>query len=267
MSVDFEKKEHYHIQDLLEIVKVLRSENGCPWDKEQTHESIRQNFIEEVYEVCEAIDQSNDELMKEELGDVLFQVVFHAQMCEEEKKFAFDDVVDGICKKMIVRHPHIFSDVVANTSEDVLRNWDAIKQKQKGQSAADTLVSVPSTLPALMRSQKIGQRAARAKFDYTDSLEALGDLEKEIAELKAAIQNGDSSNIEEELGDVLFSAVNVSRLCGTDAEYALTRSCEKFIRRFARMQKMVQDAGKEVPELSMDVLNDYWAQVKSEEKE
>ncbi len=265
MAVDFEKKEHYHMEDLLEIVKVLRSENGCPWDREQTHESVRQNFIEEVYEVCEAIDQSDDELMKEELGDVLFQVVFHAQMCREEGKFTFDDVADGICKKMIVRHPHIFSDVVANTSEDVLKNWDAIKQKQKGQSAADTLVSVPATLPALMRSQKIGQRAARAKFDYTDSLQALSDLESEIAELKAALQKGDSRNIEEELGDVLFSAVNVSRHCGVDAEYALTCSCEKFIRRFAEMQKIAQEKGEDLTQLPMETLNAYWAQVKAKE--
>ncbi len=265
MAVDFEKKEHYHMGDLLEIVKVLRSENGCPWDREQTHESVRQNFIEEVYEVCEAIDRSDDELMKEELGDVLFQVVFHAQMCEEDGKFTFDDVADGICKKMIVRHPHIFSDVVANTSEDVLKNWDAIKQKQKGQSAADTLVSVPATLPALMRSQKIGQRAARAKFDYTGSLQALSDLESEIAELKAAIQDGTPADVEEELGDVLFSAVNVSRHCGVDAEYALTQSCEKFIRRFARMQEIAQQKGEEISRLSMETLNAYWAQAKAKE--
>ena len=265
MAVDFEKKEHYHIQDLLEIVKVLRSENGCPWDREQTHESVRQNFIEEVYEVCEAIDKSDDELMKEELGDVLFQVVFHSQMCEEEGKFTFDDVADGICKRMIVRHPHIFSDVVANTSEDVLKNWDAIKQKQKGQSAADTLVSVPSTLPALMRSQKISQRAARAKFGYTDSLQALSDLESEIAELKAAIQQGNPADIEEELGDVLFSAVNVTRHCKVDAEYALTLSCEKFIRRFTKMQEIVQEKGEEIAQLPMETLNAYWKQVKAEE--
>ena len=166
---------------------------------------------------------------------------------------------------MIVRHPHIFSDVVANTSEDVLKNWDAIKQKQKGQSAADTLVSVPATLPALMRSQKIGQRAARAKFDYTDSLQALSDLESEIAELKAALQKGDSRNIEEELGDVLFSAVNVSRHCGVDAEYALTCSCEKFIRRFAEMQKIAQEKGEDLTQLPMETLNAYWAQVKAKE--
>lgn len=264
MAVKFEKKERYHLDDLLAIMKILRSPNGCPWDKEQTHESIRKNFIEEVYEACEAIDNQDTELLKEELGDVLLQVVFHARMCEEDGQFTFDDVADGICKKLIVRHPHIFSDVVADTSEEVLKNWDAIKQKQKGQSAADTLVSVPATLPALMRSQKIGQRAARANFDYTDSLQALEDLEHEVAELKVAIKAKAPADIEEELGDVLFSAANVSRLCGVDAESALTQSSEKFIRRFANMQKIAQDKGEELAELPMDTLNQYWEQAKRE---
>ena len=265
MAVEFEKKERYHIDDLLAIMKILRSENGCPWDREQTHESIRKNFIEEVYEACEAIDKQDVELLKEELGDVLLQVVFHAQMCEEEGQFSFDDVADGICKKLIVRHPHIFSDVVADTSEEVLKNWDAIKQSQKGQSAADTLVSVPSNLPALMRSQKIGQRAARANFDYTDFLQALSDLESEVAELKAAIESGRAEHIEEELGDLLFSAVNVSRLCDVDAEYALTQSSEKFIRRFAKMQEIALRKGEEIQNLSMGTLNTYWKQAKRED--
>ncbi len=265
MAVEFEKKERYHIDDLLAIMKILRSENGCPWDKEQTHASIRKNFIEEVYEACEAIDKQDVELLREELGDVLLQVVFHAQMCEEEGQFSFDDVADGICKKLIVRHPHIFSEVVADTSEEVLKNWDAIKQSQKGQSAADTLVSVPSNLPALMRSQKIGQRAARAKFDYTDSLQALSDLESEVTELKAAIESGRAEHIEEELGDLLFSAVNVSRLCDVDAEYALTQSSEKFIRRFTRMQDIALSKGEEIQNLSMDTLNTYWKQAKRED--
>lgn len=265
MAVEFEKKECYHIDDLLAIMKILRSENGCPWDKEQTHASIRKNFIEEVYEACEAIDKQDVELLREELGDVLLQVVFHAQMCEEEGQFSFDDVADGICKKLIVRHPHIFSDVVADTSEEVLKNWDAIKQSQKGQSAADTLVSVPSNLPALMRSQKIGQRAARAKFDYTDSLQAFSDLESEVTELKAAIESGRAEHIEEELGDLLFSAVNVSRLCDVDAEYALTQSSEKFIRRFTKMQDIALSKGEEIQNLSMDTLNTYWKQAKRED--
>lgn len=163
--MDFQFKDKYDVNDLLEIMRILRSENGCPWDREQDHKSIRKDFLEETYEVVEAIDADDKELLLEELGDVLLQVVFHSRIEEEKGGFDFDDVADGICQKLIVRHPHVFGDVNAETSGEVLKNWNNIKQQTKGQETFyETLESVCTTLPALMRAQKIGQRAKRAEI-------------------------------------------------------------------------------------------------------
>ena len=178
----------HDFSSLVRIMALLRAEDGCPWDREQTHESIRANMIEETYEVVEAIDRKDSAMLCEELGDVLLQVVFHAQMEEEENGFDFDDVCDGICQKLILRHPHIFGDVVAKTSEQVLKNWDEIKKKEKGQNtASDTLRSVPAVLPALMRAEKVQHRAAKTGFDYSNAAEAMTDLKKEVVELEDAM--------------------------------------------------------------------------------
>ena len=263
MTTDFSKKDRYTIEDLREIMKLLRSENGCPWDKKQDHHSIRNNFLEETYEVLEAIDQNDTEHLKEELGDVLLQVVFHAQMEDEEKRFNFDDVCDGICKKLILRHPHIFGDVKADDSETVLKNWDAIKKEEKGQkTATDTLESVPKVFPALMRSEKVQKRAARAGFDYPGISDALNDLKSEILELEQAIHEQDAENQKEELGDLLFSCVNVARFIKVDAEEALGSSCEKFIHRFAIVEQLAQEQGVNMAEASIDRLNELWYQAK-----
>lgn len=259
----FQRKEQYRIQDLLDIMRLLRAPGGCPWDREQTHQSIRKNFLEETYEACEAIDNSDAVLLREELGDVLLQVVFHTEMERERGIFDFDDVCDGICKKLIVRHPHIFADVVADTPEAVLRNWEEIKKREKGQSTAtETLQSVPRTLPALMRSEKVQHRAAKTGFDYPNTANAMADLRSEVDELSQAIAQGDSAAIAEELGDVLFSAANVARFTGVDSEQALTDSCDKFIRRFERVEKLAVEREIDMQQSDMDALNVLWREAK-----
>lgn len=261
--MDFVFKDHYDIDDLCNIMKILRSDNGCPWDREQTHVSIRKDFLEEVYEAVEAIDMNSSEMLREELGDVLLQVVFHSRIEEEKNSFSFGDVVNDICQKLIIRHPHVFGDVRVSGTEDVLKNWNDIKQQTKGQvSASETLDSVCTALPALMRAQKIGQRAKRAGMDFSSTEEALIRLQEEIAELSAAVEAGETDNIREEIGDVLFSAVNVSRLCGEDAEECLTRSSDKFIGRFKAAEDILRSEGKDMKSLTINELDAVWQKAK-----
>lgn len=264
--MNFSVKERYDIADLLRIMELLRGEGGCPWDREQDHKSIRSNVIEEAYEVVDAIDRENSAMLCEELGDLLLQVVFHSRMSEEAGEFSFYDVADGICKKLILRHPHIFGDVVVHNSEEVLNNWDAIKKVEKGQqSATDTLRAVPAAFPALMRSQKVQKRAGKTGFDYPDAQMALGDLESEVAELKEAIAAQDKSGCMEEAGDILFSAVNVCRKLGLDAEECLGQSCEKFIDRFERVEQLAAKQQVEMETASLDRLNQLWSEAKHPE--
>ena len=261
--VRFEQRPQYTIADLREIVRLLRSPEGCPWDKEQTHASVRNDLLEEAYEAAEAIDLQDMTLLREELGDVLLQVVFHCTMAEEEKAFDFDAVCDEVCKKLIVRHPHVFGDVKAEDSETVLKNWDAIKKQTKGQETyADTLRSVAKSLPALARAQKVGKRAARAGMDFESMADAFDCVRAERAELQAAIAAGDTSMMEEELGDLLFSCVNTARHLGIDAEQALTKAINKFIERFAAAETLISRDGKQMPELSADEMDKYWADAK-----
>ncbi len=263
--VEFEQKSRYSIADLREIVRLLRSPGGCPWDREQTHTSIRNDFLEEAYEAVEAIDLADTALLREELGDVLLQVVFHCVLAQEEQQFDFDDVCDEICKKLIVRHPHVFAQVQAEDTETVLKNWDAIKKETKGQETyADTLESVAKSLPALSRAQKVGKRAARAGMDFTDAAAAFDCVRAERAELQAAITDGDTAMMEEELGDLLFSCVNTARHLGIDAEQALTKATNKFTKRFARTEQLVCEDGKDMPSLTIEELDGYWDNAKEE---
>lgn len=263
--VEFEQKAQYGIADLREIVRLLRSPEGCPWDKEQTHQSIRNDFLEEAYEAVEAIDLLDMPLMREELGDVLLQVVFHCCLAEEEKQFDFEAVCDEICKKLIIRHPHVFGDVKAEDTAAVLQNWDAIKKETKGQETyADTLYSVAKSLPALARAQKVGKRAARAGMDFDDAAAAFDCVRAERAELQEAMAQGDAARMEEELGDLLFSCVNTARHLGIDAEQALTKATNKFTARFAATEQLVIADGKNMSELGIDALDVYWAQAKEQ---
>lgn len=260
--MNFQKKDKYDVNDLLDITVLLRGENGCPWDREQTHESIRMNFLEEVYEACDAIDNKNDENLEEELGDVLFQVVFHAQMAKEAGKYDFDDVANGICQKLIRRHPHIFADVIANTSDEVLDNWDKIKIQEKGsRTYTDEMERVPKALPALMYSEKIQKRARKAGFDWPDVSGALEKVTEETEEVKQAIKNG--CNIEEEIGDLLFAVVNVARFCKVDCEQALYNASQKFMNRFSYIE---EKAGENLKNMSLEEMDKLWTEKKKMEE-
>lgn len=264
--VDFTPKDAYGIADLVEIVRLLRAPGGCPWDREQDHHTIRKNLIEETYEVAEAIDLEDRALLREELGDLLLQVVLHAQMEAEAGTFDFSGVCNDICQKLIVRHPHVFGQVSAKDTDEVLKNWEAIKQRTKGQTtAAQTLESVPKTLPALMRAEKLQKRAAKTGFDYPDLQWAAEDLESELHEVKEAIAKGDKPQMHEELGDLLFAAVNVARFMGADPEEALSRASDKFTRRFTRVEELAAEQQLEMNSCGIDCLNGLWAQAKREE--
>lgn len=263
MSVTFIEKERYTIEDLLEIVKILRSPNGCPWDREQTHESIRTSLLEETYEAIDAINRRDDALMTEEFGDVLLQVVLHAQIASEDGRFVFEDIVDGISKKLVVRHPHVFGDCHASTTEEGLKMWDAAKRKTKGTDAQTTLLrSVPRAMPALMRAEKVQGRARRVGFDFQAVDGTIAALKSEVDELCEAIKAGQPDAIRDEFGDLLFSAVNVSRFIDVDAEQALADASDKFIDRFEQVERLSKEAGIPMSEAGEEQLDIWWEQAK-----
>ncbi len=262
-NIQFKFKDTYKISDLLCIMEILRSESGCPWDREQDHQSIRLNLLEEAYEAAEAIDKQDDAAMCEELGDVLLQVVFHARMAEESGSFDFDAICDGICKKLILRHPHVFGDVEAKDADTVLDNWEKIKHVEKHQSTAtETLTSVPVAFPALMRAAKVQKRAGKAGFDWQDMAGPLQKIAEETDKLKEAVASGEDAAIQEELGDLLFSVVNVSRFLKVDAEDALQRATDKFIARFAKVEALARERGIVMETSDLETLDQLWEQVK-----
>ncbi len=261
-KTDF-KRDNYSVEDLRDIVKILREPGGCPWDAEQTHKSIRNGLLEEAYEVVDAIDNDDGVALCEELGDLLLQVVFCSQISAEDKSFNLDNVADGICKKLILRHPHVFGDVVAETSDKVLENWDAIKRDEKSQNTYyDTLESVPKAFPALMRAAKVQKRASKAGFDWDNINDAFSKISEETAELQEAIETGDIQNINEEFGDLLFAVVNVSRFLNLDAEQSLALATDKFMARFYEVEKAVIKSGRDMKELSISELDQIWESVK-----
>jgi len=240
--VNFESKMSYGVYDLEKLVSLLRGPGGCPWDAEQTHESIRRNMLEEAYEAAEAIDEKNPEHLREELGDVLTQVVFHAALEQEAGRFNLDDVADAVCRKLIFRHPHVFGGAQAADSEDVLKLWDDIKRVEKEQTTvSQTLDAVAKSLPALWRAEKLQKKAEKAMNSQADSWDAMDSLADHMVGLSDALsQNGDVSGA---LGDVLFALVRVARLTGVDPEEALTRSSDRFTARFAGCEQAMQERG------------------------
>lgn len=265
--VDFQRKSRYGWEDFVEVTRLLRGPGGCPWDAEQTHQSIRRNFLEETYEALDAIDRDDPDAMCEELGDILMQAVFHAQMETERGRFTIADVVDGVTRKLVYRHPHVFGDVQADTSEEVLVNWEALKRTEKGQrSTADAIEAVPHTLPALWRAEKIGAKTAKAGFDWDSALSALGKLEEEVRELRAALESGgapeDPHGVREELGDLLFIAAKIGQMTQVDPEDALHRACDKFDGRFRAVEKA---ADKPLSAYAEAELVELWKQAKKEE--
>lgn len=257
-------KERYTFEDLRTVVEILRSPEGCPWDKEQTHESIRMNFLEEVYETVETIDNKDLVGMREELGDVLFQVVFHSRIAEEDGWFDLEEVCDEICRKMIIRHPHVFGDHVFDSDGKPLKDWEAIKAKSHSfTTATETLQAIPRTLPALMRADKLGKKSRKFGFDW-EANESLSKVDDELAEVKEAIAENDFAHIEEEFGDLLLSTVNAARLHGVDPELALTKACEKYLRRFASVEAQSLAAGIKIVDNSRENLLTYWKNAKTD---
>lgn len=263
--VDFQCKPRYGWEDFLEIVRLLRGPGGCPWDAEQTHGSIRRDFLEETYEVLDALDRDDPEAMCEELGDILMQVVFHAVIEEENGRFTAADVVDGIAQKMVYRHPHVFGgQMQADTSEQVLVNWEVLKRKEKGQSStADAIEAVPHTLPALWRAEKVAKKTAKAGFDWDSSISALGKLEEEVRELRLALEAGKAVDaphgIREEVGDTLFMTAKLAQMSGVDPEDALHRACDKFDARFRCVEQAAQ---KPLRDYTQEELLAFWQAAK-----
>jgi tetrapyrrole methylase family protein/MazG family protein/ATP diphosphatase len=252
---------------LVGVMRRLLSPDGCPWDREQSFETLRKYALEEACEVIDAIDSGDRKALREELGDLLLQVVFQAELARREGSFAIDDVVAGIVDKLVHRHPHVFGHLDVRTADEVLRNWEKLKAKEKGERGI--LGGVPRSMPALTRAQRIGEKVARVGFDWEDARGSRAKVAEEMGELDRAVADGDSRAIEEEMGDVLFALVNLSRHVGVDAEGALRRSIDKFTARFAHVEKRVReehggwgDAGGGEAHLPLEVLDRYWEEAK-----
>ncbi len=254
----------YDIMPLITIMEQLLGPDGCPWDKEQTHHSLKRNLLEETHEVIETIDNEDFSHLKEELGDLLLQIVFHTQLAEKEGHFDFNEVVTAICDKLVRRHPHIFAQTGQTDSDTVLKNWEQIKLQEKGGPEKATIMSdLPPTLPALLQAEKVQEKARRVGFDWTDVAGAWQKVAEEIEELKQA---QDSSAMTEELGDVLFSLVNVSRFLHIDAEEALKMTVKKFIKRFNHMEAKAMLDKKPLASYTIEELDEFWDEAKAEEK-
>ena len=250
-------KQKYDFDDLVMLLEVLRSERGCPWDMEQTHKSIRKDLIEETYEVIEAIDTDDPVLLREELGDLLLQVVFHARIEAEKDVFDIHDVANDVCAKLIHRHPHVFGEVIVENTDNVLANWEQIKSEEKSRvTVTDKLRSIPPMLPALMRAEKVGKKAKC--FDFADADEVMDKVCEELSELSDAINEGVAENIEEEMGDLLLTVTSLCRKLKIDPEVALSRATDKFIDRFEVIERAVTDDGRRVDEVSTEELNRIW---------
>ena len=261
MKEELISKSNYGFEDLVNVMVLLRSEEGCPWDREQTHESIRSNFIEETYEVIEAIDTNDPKLLREELGDVMLQVVFHARMEEEKGVFDIHDVCSDICKKLIHRHPHVFGEVEVENSAEVLEVWNQVKNDEKQRNTVtDKLKAIPPMLPALMRAEKVGKKAKC--FDFADFASVRVKLDEELCELDFAVASKERDAIEEELGDILLTVTSMARKLGVDSEFALTKSVEKFITRFETLENETVKRNIDINSAPMSELDNIWDEIK-----
>ncbi|OGO80465.1 MAG: nucleoside triphosphate pyrophosphohydrolase [Clostridiales bacterium GWC2_40_7] len=254
-------KDKYDFKDLLDIMALLRSE--CPWDREQTHDSLKRYIIEETYEVLEQIDKKDSVKLCDELGDLLLQVVFHAQISRENGEFEMSDVITGICRKLISRHTHVFGEVKADTPERVLENWEEIKKKEKGiESHTGVLKDVPSNLPALIRSFKVQQKAARIGFDWDKTEDVMAKVDEEIQELKDVYKSNNMERITDEMGDALFALVNLSRFLKVQPELALTGTTNKFIKRFEYIESESLKNGRKLEEMNLEEMDELWNEAK-----
>lgn len=256
-------KKQYTLTDLMDILKTLRGENGCPWDRVQTHESLKKSMIEEAYEALDALDAGDDKLFANELGDVLLQVAFHAQIASERGAFGIEDVLNEVCTKLITRHTHVFGTDRAGSEAEALGTWEENKKKEKGQKTyTEALRDVPGSLPALLRAEKVQKKAASAGFDWEDAAGALEKAEEELRELREAMGKQSPAEIEEEYGDLLFALVNVGRHLNLTPELALTAASNKFIGRFAKMEEAAKEEKKELNTMNLQEMDALWDKIK-----
>lgn len=272
----------YELEDVMAILKRLLEPDGCPWDRVQTHKTLRRNMIEEAYEAVDAIDANSPERLKDELGDVLLQVFFHASLAERDEEFTLSDISDNLSRKLISRHSHVFGSDHADSPDAVMSVWEKNKRREKGHvSATETLMDVPEGLPALMRAEKLQKRAGKVGFDWPDAAGAQQKISEELSEIEQALAGHNLpkydkidceaspaaySDIEEEVGDLLFAVVNYARLLGIDPEIALSRSNRKFIRRFSAVESEATAAGNRLADMSLAEMDALWDKVKEQEK-
>lgn len=255
---------NYSFEEFMNIIRKLRSKDGCPWDREQTHESLKTCLIEECYETIDAINNEDNENLCEELGDIMLQVALHSTIAEETQKFCIDDVITGEAEKMIRRHPHVFGDVVVENSEGVIKNWEEIKKtEKKSKNIVDEIMGIPKAFPSTIRAEKVQKKAAKTGMDFDGYEQVLKKVYEELKELEESIENGDKSDIEEEFGDVLFSIINLSRFLQLNAENSLTKATNKFINRFVDVFALAESRGQSLGELSPMEQDVLWREVKN----
>lgn len=258
--------DYPQIRRFIEIVQILRGPNGCPWDKKQTHDSLKPFLIEETYEVLEAIDSGDKSHLKEELGDLLLQIVLHAQLADDAKDFNIEDVAHSICEKMIRRHPHVFAKAQVKDADEVVTNWEDIKKQErleKGQKTESILQSITQNAPALFESHKISKKAAKTGFEWKKPIDVFDKMTEELNELKVEIKNNNPKNIEEELGDLLFTATNLCRVYKVNPEIALKKTNRKFRQRFIQMEIQANEQGLNLEDLTFEQWNEFWNQAKT----
>lgn len=256
-------KDKYKIEDLLEIIRRLREPDGCPWDRVQTHDSIKKDLIEEAYEAIEALDCKDDKMFANELGDVFLQVAFHSVLAEERDAFDFDVILKELCDKLITRHTHVFGENHAENAEEALATWEANKKKEKGQKSYSEIIrDIPKGLPALMSAEKVQKKAKRSGFDWDNTDDVFKKLREEIDELEDAFKNEPAERIAEEYGDVLFSMVNLGRFLNVTPEIELMAATKKFTDRFCEMERLAEAKNSRLDELNLDEMNDLWEKAK-----
>jgi tetrapyrrole methylase family protein / MazG family protein len=251
-------------ESLMQLVASLRGPGGCPWDKEQTHKTLTPYAVEEVYELVEALEQEDDKKLKDELGDVLFQVALHAQLATERNAFTIDDIIKNLNEKMVRRHPHVFSDTQVKNTEEVWKNWEQIKKAEKAPGAKP--IDIPEALPALQRSYKIGVKTQKAGFDWKTPLEVFQKVKEEMAEVEVELKDSSSKNLEIEIGDLLFSVAQLARHCGFEPEQTLRAANRKFLNRYEAMHKLSGERSQPFESLSLQEKEDLWAEVKRLQK-
>ena len=260
-------EEHKGFDRLVKIMHRLRSPGGCPWDAEQTHESLKRYLLEECYEVIEAIDANDPSHLKEELGDLMLQPVFHAAIAAEKGEFTIDDVLDTVCDKLIHRHPHVFGDQIITSADEQVENWERIKKTEKGAERKSALAGIPPHLPALMKAQKLTEKAARVGFDWEHVDQVFAKVLEELHELEETLTEGDQARMEAELGDLLFAIVNLGRFLSLNPEQALGKTISRFTQRFGHIEEALHAGGRQMKDASLEEMDLLWEEAKEKERQ